>query len=239
MKKSLSYSRPEPEVELWARWTTPAPSGLESEDVRDLETHHGPPLVMTCTDQSGMKPIQRMNDSSSATSRDFCGPRCPEAQLCWQHFALLSSPPPLPWLCNAKTHLLRRGEKDGEGEEQWGAAPRPVLEGQVWGASHPKGKAWDVRCREVLIAAFVSPCPCQSQSWGGGEAGGTAWKHPNLLSDSKRPAAAEDRASSTTWKEWLCRETPALDARLRCLTPCQGRAWAPRATGMSVWTEGW
>lgn len=58
-----------------------------------------------------------------------------------------------------------------------------------------------------------------------------------LLLESKRPAAAEDRTSSTAWKELTCSETQALDAKLRCLTPRQGRAWAPWVTGMSVWTE--
>lgn len=79
--------------------------------------------------------------------------------------------------------------------------PKPVLEGQLWPASHPKGKSWDARGREGLFAGAVTPCPCQSR--GGGEAAANAaWKRFNFLSESNRPAAAaEDRTSSAAWKE--------------------------------------
>lgn len=232
MKKSLTYwtKRPEPEVELWARLTTPTPGNSErSEDVKDLETHHDPLLVMTCTDQSGMEPIQHTNDSPRAISRAFCGLRCPEAQLCLQHFALLSCPPPLPWLCDAKTPQKRgeRMERERNGE----VLHQDLHWKDRFGKHHIQREKPGMRG----TGKFCLLLSARARA-GVGERQRALWKHPNLLSESKRQAAAEDR---TAWKEWMCSETQALDAKLRCLTACQGRAWAPWATGMSVWTQRW
>lgn len=113
--------------------------------------------------------------------------------------------------------------------------PKPVLEGQLWRVSHPKGKARAARGIRLLV---LSPLPLPETELGwGGEAANSAWKHFNLLSESNRPAPTKARTSSATWKELMCSKTRALDANLWCLTLRQGRAWAPSVIGMSVWTE--
>lgn len=94
------------------------------------------------------------------------GPQRPSfacSTLLSQVFLLPFPDPAMPSLTSSE-----EGRKDGEEEEWWGARPKLVLEGQVWGASHPKGKAWDARCREVLFSVVAPPCPCQS--WGRWEA---------------------------------------------------------------------
>lgn len=237
MKMSFTYSRPESEVEFWARLSTPTPDNSErSEDVKALETCHDPLLVMTCTDQSGMKAIQCTNDSSSATSCACCSLRCPEAQLCLQHFALPSFPPPLPWPCNTIPYLLRRGEKGWRGRGMVECQTKTCAGRTGLGSITPKGKSlgWEVQGSSVFCCC--TPLPLPELGWVRGR---DAWKHPNLLSKSRSLAAAEDRTSSTAWKEWMRSERWAVDARLRCLMPCQGRAWAPWVTGMSVCTQPW
>lgn len=155
MKMSLTYSRPEPEVELWEFRKKRGCQGLRDTPRSSLghdlhrSVRHEPSSVHEC--------------SSSAASRVSCSLRCPQTQLCLQHFALLSCPP-LPWPCNAITLLLRRGEKGWTGRGVvWchtkTCAGRTGLE-----STTPKGKSLGWEAQGSSVCCFYTPCPATARA---------------------------------------------------------------------------
>ena len=182
--------------------------------------------------------VQCTNGFSNATSCALYGLRCPEAQLCLQQFAFLSCPSSLPRLWDAITYLLRRGE------QEWRARGLVRCDnlGTWWKDScgehrtqRQTPKLWGAG--KLCLLVLSPPAPARIGAGVGGEVANAAWKHFNLLLESNRLSAAQDKTSSAAWKELMCSKMRALDANLWCLTSRQGRAWAPSVTGMSVWTE--
>lgn len=91
--------------------------------------------------------------------------------------------------CNAITYLLRRGEKGWRGRGTVGCHTKACAGRTGLGSITPKGKSPGCEAQGSSVCCCCTPLPLPDPDLGEGEAEGAAWKHPNLLSESKRPAA--------------------------------------------------